>query len=212
MYSHLSCLVRLNRTQVRFPPWCRSFGQVWIQESNNCTDTQLKRWSQSGSKWTPVRLNGWPYSTRVVLFTISGTLAKRAAWNRTTPKKKKKSTLYLVQTKASELADYSGVNTPLNIVCWCYYGYHGKFLPITEWKPICGRTRLKELWNQHNIIINNNSAPAINHCERTVKQQKCYREGEILPYSLSEWGWTLENQEHTQEQVPKVFGTGQSTL
>ncbi len=124
---------------------------------------------------------------------------------------KKRSILHLVQTKARELADYSGVNTPLNIVCWCCYGYHGTFLPITEWKPISARTRLKELWNQHNnIIINNNSAPAINHCERTVKQQKYYREGEILPYSHSEWGWTLENQEHALEQVPKVFGSNGS--
>ncbi len=28
VYSHLSCLVRLNRTQAGFPSWCRSFGQV----------------------------------------------------------------------------------------------------------------------------------------------------------------------------------------
>ncbi len=28
VYSHLSCLVRLKRTLVRFPLWCGSFGQV----------------------------------------------------------------------------------------------------------------------------------------------------------------------------------------
>ncbi len=28
VYSHLSCLVRLNRTQIGFPSWCGSFGQV----------------------------------------------------------------------------------------------------------------------------------------------------------------------------------------
>ncbi len=50
---------------------------------NNRTETQLKRWSQSGSKQTLVRLNGWTnewmtLSTCVVLFTVSGSLAKRA--------------------------------------------------------------------------------------------------------------------------------------
>ncbi len=34
VYSHLSCLVRLNRTQFRFPLWCGSFGQVCIQQSH----------------------------------------------------------------------------------------------------------------------------------------------------------------------------------
>ncbi len=54
-------------------------------------------------------------STSVVLFTISGSLAKRGsvkANHTKKKKKKKKSTLYLVQTKASELEDFPGVNAP----------------------------------------------------------------------------------------------------
>ncbi len=47
-YSHLSCLVRLNRTQVNFPPWCRSFGQQPYRDP----------W-RGGSERTLVRLNGW---------------------------------------------------------------------------------------------------------------------------------------------------------
>ncbi len=39
---HLSCLVRLNQTQVRFPSWCGSFGQVWIQQSHSGADLWLK--------------------------------------------------------------------------------------------------------------------------------------------------------------------------
>ncbi len=82
---------------------------------NNHTKTQLKRWSQSSSKWTLVRLNGWTndwmtLSTRVVLFTVSGSLAKRAVWKRTAPNKKNQ---HCIWTKASELADFPGVNTPL---------------------------------------------------------------------------------------------------
>ncbi len=38
VYSHLYCLVRLNRTQVHFAPWCRSFGQVWIQQLHSGAD------------------------------------------------------------------------------------------------------------------------------------------------------------------------------
>ncbi len=66
VYSHLSCLVRvLSWSQVRFPPL------VWIFwagvdtaialgcRPNNRTETQLLRWSWSGSKQTLVRLNGW---------------------------------------------------------------------------------------------------------------------------------------------------------
>ncbi len=55
--------------------------------------------------------NGWP-NTSVVLFTISGSLAKRGSVKANTPKNKNKSTLYFVQTKASELADFPGVNAP----------------------------------------------------------------------------------------------------
>ncbi len=52
---------------------------------NNGTETQPKRWSRSASKPTLVRFNGWTnewmtLSTRVVLFTISGSLAIRAVW------------------------------------------------------------------------------------------------------------------------------------
>ncbi len=59
---------------------------------NNRTETQLKRWSRSASKQTMVRLNGWTnewmtLSTRVVLFTVSVSLAKRAAWKWTAPNK-----------------------------------------------------------------------------------------------------------------------------
>ncbi len=35
---HTCRLVRLNRTQVRFPSWCGSFGQVWIQQSHSGAD------------------------------------------------------------------------------------------------------------------------------------------------------------------------------
>ncbi len=38
VYSHLSCLVRLNQTQVCFPSWSGSFGQVWIQKSQSGAD------------------------------------------------------------------------------------------------------------------------------------------------------------------------------
>ncbi len=40
---------------------------------------------------------------------------QKAVWKRTSPNKKK-STLYLVRTKASELVDFPGVNTPLVFV------------------------------------------------------------------------------------------------
>ncbi len=96
VYSHLSCLVRLNQTQVCLPPWCGSFGQVWIQQialgctTNNRTETQMKRWSRSTSKQTLVRTLLMTLSTRVVLFKVSGSLAKWAVWKRTAPKKKKK--------------------------------------------------------------------------------------------------------------------------
>ncbi len=50
-------------------------------------------------------------STRAVLFTMYGSLAKRAVWKRTAPNIRK-STMYLVQTKANELANFPGVNTP----------------------------------------------------------------------------------------------------
>ncbi len=55
VYSHLSCLVRLNKIQVCFPLWCRSFGQVWIQQSHSGAHqtTALRRWSRSGYKRTP---------------------------------------------------------------------------------------------------------------------------------------------------------------
>ncbi len=61
---------------------------------NNCTETQLKRWSRSSYKWTLVRLNGWTnewmtLSTPVVLLTISGSLAKRAVWQWTAQNKQK---------------------------------------------------------------------------------------------------------------------------
>ncbi len=47
-----------------------------------------------------------------VLFTISGSLAKKGSVKANHTKQKKiKSTLYLVRTKASELADFPGVNT-----------------------------------------------------------------------------------------------------
>ncbi len=49
-------------------------------------------------------------STCVVLFTISGSLGQCESEPQQT---NKKSTLYLVQTKASELADFPGVNTSL---------------------------------------------------------------------------------------------------
>ncbi len=52
MYSHLSCLVRLNRTRVRFTPWCRSFGQVWIQQLLTGADqTTVLRPSWRGRLW-----------------------------------------------------------------------------------------------------------------------------------------------------------------
>ncbi len=47
------------------------------------------------------------------LFMISGSLAKKEQCE-SEPYQKKKSILYLVWTKASELADFPGVNTPLN--------------------------------------------------------------------------------------------------
>ncbi len=92
VYSHLSCLARLNWTQVRFPLWCGSFVQVWIQQSHSGADqTTVSRWSRSASKQTLVRLNGWTNEwmtlAHVVLFTISGLLAKRAVWKRTKLKK-----------------------------------------------------------------------------------------------------------------------------
>ncbi len=49
-------------------------------------------------------------STRVVLFTISGSLAKRQCESELHQTKQK--TFYLVEIKASELADFPGVNTP----------------------------------------------------------------------------------------------------
>ncbi len=67
VYSHLSCSVWLNRTQVRFPPWCGSFGQVWIQQSHSVQTKQPYRdpaeevvlvWFQTNSgtvKW----INQW---------------------------------------------------------------------------------------------------------------------------------------------------------
>ncbi len=47
------------------------------------------------------------------LFMISGSLAKKSSV-KANHTKKNKSILYLVWTKASELADFPGVNTPLN--------------------------------------------------------------------------------------------------
>ncbi len=43
VYSHLSCLVWLNRTRVRFSSWCGSFGQVWIQQSHSVHTKQPHR-------------------------------------------------------------------------------------------------------------------------------------------------------------------------
>ncbi len=66
--------------------------------------SSLRVWNSGMVEWMTL-------STRVVLFTVSGSLAKRAVRKQTAPKKKK-STLYLVRTKASELADFPGENTP----------------------------------------------------------------------------------------------------
>ena len=61
VFSHLPCLVRLNRTLERLPSWCSSFGEVWTHQShlgedqNNRIETSLKRWSQYGSKQTLVQ-------------------------------------------------------------------------------------------------------------------------------------------------------------
>ncbi len=111
-----TCLVRFNRTQVRFPP-CGSFGQVWIQQSHSSTDqTSVLRPSWRGCL-SPLPNELWynwmlmTLSTRVVLFIVSGSLAKRAVWKRTAPTKK--INIYLARIKASELVDFPGVNTPL---------------------------------------------------------------------------------------------------
>ncbi len=113
-------LIEFNSSS--FPPLVRIF---WAGVNtaialgcgpNNRTETQLKRRSRSGSKQTLVWCNGWTnewmtLSTLVVLFTVSVWLAKRAVWKRTAPNQTK-SALCLVWTKASELADFPGVNTP----------------------------------------------------------------------------------------------------
>ncbi len=82
-----------------FPPLVRIFWAgvntaiaLWCAP-NNHTETQLKRWSRSASKRTLVWSNGWTnewmtLSTRVVLFTVSGSLAKRAVWKQTAPNKR----------------------------------------------------------------------------------------------------------------------------
>ncbi len=100
---------------------CRSFGRVRIQQSHsgaNQTTVPRPSW-RGGLGLLPNELwYGWmdDLSTRVLLFTISASLAKRAVWKRTTHTHThthtKKSTLYLVRTKASELVDFPGVNTP----------------------------------------------------------------------------------------------------
>ncbi len=129
MYSHLSCLVRLNRTQVYFPHLVRIF---WAGVNtaiaigctpNNCTETQLKRWSLSASKQTLRRLNGWTnewmtLSTRVVLFTVSGSLAKRAVWKRTAPNKK------------INIVFSPGQSKWTSRLSWCEYTLRDVFLSI----------------------------------------------------------------------------------
>ncbi len=114
MHSHLSCLVRFNQTQVSFPLWWGSFGQVWIQQSHSSTDqrTVLRRWRGVSVHF---QMNSGTVEWMNQCF-VSGSLAKRAVWKRTAPNQK--STFYLVQTKASELADFPGVNTPLNQRNW----------------------------------------------------------------------------------------------
>ncbi len=66
LLSHLPHLVRLNRTRVRFPSWCGSFGQVKSNRTrvrtksrpNKRTETSLKRWSRYAFKQTLERFVG----------------------------------------------------------------------------------------------------------------------------------------------------------
>ncbi len=71
LYSHLPCLVWLNQTEVRFPSWCGSFGQVWMQQSHSGADqgTVPKPSWRGGlgllpnklwSGWMDKPMNGWP--------------------------------------------------------------------------------------------------------------------------------------------------------
>ncbi len=93
---------------------------MWIQKSLLGADqTTILRPSWKTNElwygWMDEPMND-DLSTHVVLFQISGSLAKRAAWKQTSPNKKNtnkkhKNTFYLVQTKALELADFPGVNT-----------------------------------------------------------------------------------------------------
>lgn len=87
------------------------------QGQNNHTEIQLERLSRSSSKQTLVLFSTVQWiddlCTCVLLFSNFGLLTKRAVWKWTT--EQNKSTLYLVWTKASELADFPCVNIPLVI-------------------------------------------------------------------------------------------------
>ncbi len=79
MYSHLSCLVQLNQTQVNFSLCCGSFGQVWIQQSHSGADqTTAPRPSWRGGLgpvlnklwygWMDEPMNGWAWHTYCFFF------------------------------------------------------------------------------------------------------------------------------------------------
>ncbi len=84
VYSHLSCLVQLNQTQLCFPPFCGSFGKMLQPYWDPAEEVVSVRFQTNSGMVT--WMNQWmdDLSTRVVLFTISGPLVKRAAWKRTT--------------------------------------------------------------------------------------------------------------------------------
>ncbi len=67
--------------------------------------SSLRVWNSGMVEWMTL-------STRVVLFTVSGSLAKKGSAKANRTKKKKNQHCILVRTKASELADFPGENTP----------------------------------------------------------------------------------------------------
>ncbi len=110
MYLHLFGSIQPNSSS--FPPlrifWAGVNTAIALEyRPNKCSETQLKRLSQSASKRTLVQLNvddlkhtcGFIYS---FWFTCKKGSVKA---NRTN--------IYLARIKASELVDFPGVNTPL---------------------------------------------------------------------------------------------------
>ncbi len=114
VYSHLSCLVRLNQTQASFPLWCGSFGQVWIQQSHSGADqtTVLRRWRgvtvrfqmNSGTvEW----MNQWMDDLKHTCGFVSGSLAKRAVWKWTTPNKKNQYCIWSRPKQVTSCCEYT---------------------------------------------------------------------------------------------------------